>query len=213
MVSVIGSARGAVLEVLAGSTSPLSGRRVAGLTRGRVSQTQVNAILRQLTVAGLVLCEEQPPAKLYRLNRQHLAAPGIEALAGLRVVLIRRLGELLTQWPVPPLAAWLFGSAARGDGDERSDVDLLLVRPPDVDVDDARWNQQAAELTDHVTSWTGNSCHLVELSLSELLGAAERQERLIDELRRDAVVLTGPSIQTLLRHSARPTGDGRVGLR
>ena len=72
MQSVIPSAHGAVLGVLARTDEPLSGRRVAELTRPRFTQTRVNAVLQNLAHAGIVLRESHPPANLYRLNETTL---------------------------------------------------------------------------------------------------------------------------------------------
>ena len=67
--SVIPSAHGPVLAVLARTSEPLSGRRVAALTDGKVGQRRANEVLGALADAGIVLREHRPPAKLYRLNR------------------------------------------------------------------------------------------------------------------------------------------------
>jgi hypothetical protein len=88
--SVIPSAHGAVLAVLARTHEPLSGRRVAALTDGRVGQRRVNDVLGELADAGIVRCERHPPAKLYVLNREHVAAAGIIALANQWEALLRR---------------------------------------------------------------------------------------------------------------------------
>ena len=37
-----------------------------------------------------------------------------------------------------PRSVPLFGSAARGDGDTASDIDILVIRPRDVDEEDER---------------------------------------------------------------------------
>lgn len=189
--SVIPSAHGAVLAVLARTDRPLSGRRTAELVGGRVAQSRVNTVLRLLTEAGLVLVEEQPPAKLYRLNRQHVAAEAIVALAGLRDELLNRMRAHLATWPVPPVAAWLFGSAARGDGSPSSDIDVVVVRPDRVDADRADWTSQLDSFSAEVTAWSGNECAVIEYSQTELSELASAGERLISEIRRDAIHLAG----------------------
>ena len=55
--SVIPSAHGAILSVLARTDEPLSGRRIAELTRPRFAQTQVNRVLRRLAASGVVLLD------------------------------------------------------------------------------------------------------------------------------------------------------------
>jgi hypothetical protein len=188
--SVVPGARGEVLAVLARTTQPLSGRRVAELTDGRVSQKGANLALRALVSSGVVLSEDQPPAKLYRLNRDHLAAPSIEGLATLRERLVAAMRSHLAGWEVPAWGAWLFGSAARGDGGEDSDVDLLVVRSDDVDEDDARWLDQVEGLVADVTAWTGNRCSVVEYGADEFERLMAGRGRLAASLRSDALNLT-----------------------
>lgn len=57
----------------------------------------------------------------------------------------------------------VYGSTARGDGDESSDVDLFIVRPDGVDEESGRWREQIAELERAVRAWSGNSAAISEL--------------------------------------------------
>lgn len=196
--SVIPSAQGAVLAVLARTHEPLSGRRVAALTDGRVGQRRVNDVLGELADAGIVRSERHPPAKLYVLNRQHVAAAGVIALASQWEELLRRIREELAGWQVSPISACLFGSAARGSAQLDSDLDILLV----TDLHDARreseWQHQVDRLTEQVQAWSGNACEVLELSRDDLAAAAARDDRLVRELRADAITLGGRDIRLLL---------------
>lgn len=200
--SVVPSAHGAVLTVLARTSEPLSGRKVAELSDGKVGQWRANEILGQLSNAGIVLREHRPPAKLYRLNRDHVAAPGILALAEMWATLLQRIrGELVT-WDLSPAAACLFGSAARGEATSDSDIDVLLVRDDDhaeSGPDERRWNDQVDRLAERVHAWSGNACEVLELSLAELQDAVRRDDRLVRDLRRDSIALSGRDVRTLLR--------------
>ncbi|HEX9682222.1 MAG TPA: hypothetical protein VGA13_04020 [Acidimicrobiales bacterium] len=188
--SVIPAAQGEVLAVLARTEEPLSGRRVADLTDGRVSQKGVNLVLRALVAAGLVTAEDHPPAKLYRLNRRHLAANSVAALATLREQLIDAMQSQFETWTVPAWGAWLFGSAARGGGDATSYIDVLIVRPDDVEEGDAEWLGQLEHLVTGVGEWTGNSCEIVEYAAGEFEALMAREDRLAADLRSDGVALT-----------------------
>jgi predicted nucleotidyltransferase len=192
--SVSPSAHGAVLTVLARTDRSLSGRRTAELVGSRAVQSRVNSILRSLTEAGVVLCEEHPPAKLYRLNRQHVAAEAIVALANLRDELLARMRGHLSAWPVPPTAAWLFGSAARGDGGPQSDIDILVIRPDHVGAEHPDWADQLESLTAAVTAWSGNGCTVIEYSNSEFDELVAGGERLVSDIRRDGIHLAGGQI-------------------
>lgn len=202
MQSVIPSAHGAVLNVLARTDEPLSGRRVAELTRPKFAQSRVNGVLQELSHAGIVLRQSAPPSNLYRLNRAHLAAEGIVALAGMWTNLVARIRADLDTWPIPPDAAWLFGSAARREAGQGSDIDILLIRPAGAlnsEEISSAWQLQTDALTENVRAWTGNSCEVLDLDASELSAAVERDDRLVRDLRDQAVVLTGPDARTVLR--------------
>lgn len=201
IASVIPSAHGAVLAVLARTTEPLSGRKVAELSAGRVGARRVHEVLGKLADDGIVLSEHRPPAKLYRLNRDHVAAAGIIALTDMRATLLQRMRDELATWSIAPVAACLFGSAARGDGDAESDIDLLVVGGPGVsfDVERSAWHEQLDRLVEDVWRWSGNACDLLELTLSELGEATARDDRLLHDLRRDAITLAGSDIRSLIR--------------
>ncbi|UMG91402.1 nucleotidyltransferase domain-containing protein [Nocardioides sp. TF02-7] len=205
MRAVIPSAHGAVLAVLARTAEPLSGRKVAELVNGKVGQSRVNAVLGELADAGVVLRESRPPAKFYRLNREHVAAPGVLALANMWGLLVERIRDDFREWAHPPLAACLFGSAARGDAGPDSDIDVLVVRratDDDKEPQDA-WHGQVDALMSKVAAWSGNHCEVLELTLDELEAAAVRKDRLASDLYADAINLFGPDVRTLLRKAVR----------
>lgn len=200
--SVVPTAHGAVLTVLARTSEPLSGRKVAELTDGKVGQWRANEVLGQLSDAGIVLREHRPPAKLYRLNRDHVATPGILALTQMWATLVQRIRDELGTWDLPPTAACLFGSVARGEATSDSDIDVLLIRDDDFaesEVDEREWHGQLDRLAERIHAWSGNTCEILELSLTELQDAVGRDDRLVRDLRRDAIALAGRDVRTLLR--------------
>jgi predicted nucleotidyltransferase len=112
----------------------------------------------------------------------------------------------------------VFGSAARGDGNEMSDIDLLLVHPPfpgekkparlspDIrsQLADAlggallssselepvpQWESQIDRLRDLAELWTGNPLQIVDLSFYEWRHPPKHHQPLIDEVRRDGIEL------------------------
>jgi len=192
---------GDVLVVLAGTTKPLTGRQVAHLVR-RGSQKAVAVALARLVKHGLVLREEAGPAYLHRLNRDHLAAPAVEALAAMRSELLRRLRERIGQWVVAPSHASLFGSTARADGDTDSDIDLLVVRPEAVGEDDPVWREQLEGLAEAAYTWTGNHASIIELSQDEFAALPAQRPPILDELRADGVDLAGEKLRRALRTPA-----------
>jgi len=148
---------------------------------------------------GIVFREQAGRAWLYRLNRDHLAAPAIIELTELRALLVDRLRVELAAWDEPALAAVLFGSAARGDGDLNSDIDLLIVRPEGVDEEHAAWTAQLDRLSDRVLVWTGNHAGIVEIGAEELGDLIDRAPPVLESIRAEGIDLAGTRIGRLLR--------------
>jgi predicted nucleotidyltransferase len=190
-----------VLLVLRGTIRSLTGREVARLVRAG-SQPTVNAALRRLAEEGLVRSEEAGNAYLYTFNREHLAAPALEQLADIRSELVRRLRAEIADWEIAPAHVSIFGSAARGDGDTRSDIDVFIVRPKHVTEDDPHWRAQLERLSDQVYAWTGNHVGLSEVSAADMRRLRRERPPVIEELSRDAITLAGPAPTDLLGATA-----------
>lgn len=192
--SVIPSGHGVVLAVLARTVRPLSGRQVAALADGRISQSRASEVLRELTEAGVVLSEDHPPAKAYLLNRRHVAAEAIDALARLRTEVLERMSDQIASWPVAPVRATLFGSFARGDGGVASDIDVLVVRRANVGDRNPQWIAQMDELASLVQAWTGNVCSIVEYTHAELQELADAGDPIVAGIRADGIELSGRAV-------------------
>lgn len=82
-MSVVPSLDSAVLAVLAGVDEALTGREVHRRAR-RGSAMGVYRALVRLEEQGVVDAVEASPSRLYRLNREHVAAPVALALVNLR---------------------------------------------------------------------------------------------------------------------------------
>lgn len=189
-----------VLAVLAGTTRPLTGREIARLL-GRPSHSGVLDTLSRLAEHGLVDREEAGRAFLFTLNREHLAAPAVELLAHLRAELLKRLRDTISSWDIAPVHVSLFGSAARGEGDTSSDIDLFVVRPKKVDGEDPRWREQLDLLARQVQRWTGNRAGIAEMSKTALPQLRKEEPPILAELRADAITIAGADATTLLSES------------
>jgi predicted nucleotidyltransferase len=135
---------------------------------------------------------------LHELNRDHLLAPAVEQMAAARAELIHRLRKEIGAWGIRPVHASLFGSAARGDGDTGSDIDLFVVRPADLDQEEATWREQLYQLAGSVRRWTGNTAGITEVSEGDLPRLREDQPPVVEELGEDAVDLAGEKARKLL---------------
>jgi predicted nucleotidyltransferase len=198
--TLVTSLDGPVLEVLARTTRPLTGREVHRLAAAG-SENGVRAVLHRLAEQGLVRADERSNAVFYALNRDHLAAPAVDVLVNLWSTFVGRLYGAFDGWEVPPIHASLFGSAARRDGTTASDVDILLVRPAKP-ADSHRWVTQTERLAESVHTWTGNHCQLYEVTRRAIAEHVHAREPIIEAWRRDAVTIYGPSIADLLKRLA-----------
>lgn len=189
--ALVPSLDGAVLAVLARTTSPLTGREVARLS-WRGSQSGVTTVLARLARHGLVEVSRAGSSNQYLLNRDHVVAPAVVALVDLRGQVFTRIARAVGSWPRPPAAAAVFGSAARGDGDVDSDVDLFLVHPARmgrVAVD--RWEADVAELARLVRRWSGNPAAIMDLTPGQVRDLVASDAPVVASLREDAVWLFG----------------------
>lgn len=178
---------GDLLAVLAGADSPFTGRQLARLAG--VSSEGARQALARLVAQGIVLREQAGSAQMYLLNREHLAAPAVLALTGLRAELLNRLRHVLKGWNPAPAYVALFGSVARGEERVDSDLDICIVRADGVAEGDPIWAAQIADLERVVTRWTGNDTRVLELGAPDATGSAG--DSVIDDILRDGVPLAG----------------------
>lgn len=184
-----------ILEVLSRADAAFTGRQVQALV-GEHSVAGVQAGLDRLRHQGIVNAEPAGRATLYRLNVDHLAAAHVRGLAHLRHELLRRLKAELESWDPRPIAAYLFGSAARQDSTADSDIDICLVRPSVGDPEEPEWRDRVESLARTVTDWTGNDTRVVEFGENEVRAAAGRDPLLIS-IRQEGIPLAGD--ESLLR--------------
>jgi predicted nucleotidyltransferase len=193
---VLTGARGAVLATLAQLEVPVTVRALA--RHAGVSPQGALQVVNDLNRAGIVLLESAGRSLMATFNRDHLAAEPLVALLSLRSRLVERLAAELSG--LDGLAgAWLFGSAARGDGDRESDIDLLLVASRTLD--SPEWSSAAARLLRGIEAWTGNQAQLVEHTRRSFADLARTGNPLVEAIRREGIPLT-PKSRELLRKVA-----------
>jgi predicted nucleotidyltransferase len=185
------SVRGAILQTLARLEQPVSRRQLAELAG--VAPGNASGVIEELVRSGLVSEMVAGRSSMVALNRQHLAAGPVVALAGLRGELIRRLRDRLAEW-ADLTGAWLFGSVARGDADGDSDIDLLLVVN---DLDTPAFAERLAGLGSDVRAWTGNDLQVVEHDARSWQALLRGGNPLVEQVRRDGISLA-PDASSLL---------------
>ena len=187
---------GSVLTVLTRTTQPLSGREVHRLA-GAGSQEGVRKVLQRLTSLGLVMIIEKPGTNLFMLNRAHLATPAVDVLTTMRGRLMERIAQSVAGWTIRPAHLSVFGSMARGDGGPGSDIDLLLVRPDEVDPLNPEWDAQVGNLREAIQTWTGNYASFMEQSQAELRTLLATDAAWLRDWKQDAIHISGLSILDL----------------
>jgi hypothetical protein len=217
---------GPVLAVLAQAGKPLTVGQVAAQTP-RGSEIGVRRSLARLVDQGIVRATEMGRNRVHELNRDHVAAPIAEALAGLRLETWKRLRQKIATWNPQPLYGCVFGSAARGDGDSYSDIDVLLIHSPFPGEADprrrsstisrqlagyaaefltlqltnrqvAKWRRQVDDLHALVEAWTGNPLQALEMSSLAWAEHARRKSALFKDISRDAIKVAGADPLTAL---------------
>lgn len=204
--AIVPTLDGPVLTVLARTTRPLTVGEVHRLA-GTGSENGVRKALGRLVKEGTVRADHRSTATYYEGNRDHLVWPAVEIIAGLRRTLLQRIRDELSGWDPRPLHASLFGSAARGDGDMASDIDILLIRPDDVAEDSDAWGNQVDQLRSNVEAWTGNYCQALQLGVDRLAAHLAANDEIVHEWQRDEITLAGGPLRTVVHQL--PNGGTR----
>ena len=113
---------------------------------------------------------------------------------------MQRLTELVDGFDPQPAHASLFGSFARGDADERSDIDLLLLAATSRDA--ARWEASLDLMRQRVLLWTGNRCQCMVLTVTRIRELNAAKEPIVANWLEDGLVLSGPPLGDVIRRTA-----------
>lgn len=193
--AIVPGAQGRVLAVVAETTAELNLRTIAELSG--VSQAQVSRVLPGLVRLGVLERREVPPASLFRFVPEHIASRAIMALARSADTVVAELGQLVAALPVAPVSVVLFGSFARREADAESDIDMLVVRPHEVNEDDEQWAESMEQLRTHGRRLTGNSLEVLEVAHHDVASLLESRRPLWVDIRRDGRLAYGASLVEL----------------
>jgi predicted nucleotidyltransferase len=187
--TLIPGVQGRVLTVLARTEAELTMRSVAELAG--VSANQATVVLNRLVRLGIVERRDVGASALVRLVRENEAARSVLSLVDLRQgVLARLAGEARKIRPAPACLV-VFGSFARGDAHENSDIDVLAVPPSGAQVDDGRWTAALGQWSDRAARIAGNPVNLLEARMDELPKLVRREREPWRTIVEEGVVLVG----------------------
>lgn len=193
--AIVPGAQGRVLAVLAETTAELNLRTIAQLAG--ISQAQASRLLPDLVALGVVERREVPPASLFRLVPEHVASRALLALARSTDTVLHEMGRLAGALPSPPMSVIVFGSFARRDAEADSDIDVVVVRPAEVDEDDDEWSAYLDAWRRDVRRLTGNSVEVLEVSTGEAARKLAGRTQVWADIRRDGRVVHGLGIDEL----------------
>ncbi|WP_208028067.1 helix-turn-helix domain-containing protein [Rhabdothermincola sediminis] len=193
--AIVPGAQGRVLAVLAETTVELNLRTIAQLAG--ISQAQASRLLPNLVALGVVERREVPPASLFRLVPEHVAARALLALARSTDTVLDEMGRLAKALPQPPVSVIVFGSFARREADADSDIDVVVIRPTDIDEDDDTWSASLEAWRRDVRRLTGNPVEVLEVSADEAATKLASRAQVWADIRRDGRVVQGLSIDEL----------------
>ena len=194
--AIIPGAQGQVLAVLAETTAELNLRTIAVLAG--VSQAQASRVLPRLVELGVVERREVPPASLFRLVPEHVAAHAILRLARATEHALDDIGRLASTISPSPAAVIVFGSLARHSAGVDSDVDVVVVRSAHVDEDDDAWAASLERWRGEVTRLTGNIVQVLEVGASEVEHHVRGSSELWSAIRREGRVVHGVGLDELV---------------
>jgi len=159
----------------------MTGRQVHALVSDQFSLWSVQQALASLVGLGVVESQTVGRAMIHAINEDHYAIQPLRVLldpfAALQDAIRGAVGSSVN-------TVILFGSVARGEAIADSDVDLVVLAPPD-------WDGRS-ELQDLVRARLGNDCDVLVFTPEEFSRlAASDDEPVVSEILADGVVLLG----------------------
>ena len=194
--AVIPGAQGRILSVLVETTAPLSLRTLARLAG--VSPAQASRVLPRLVDLGIVERSEVPPSSQFLLARSNVAAQVIVQLARSLETARDRMGLAAASMPIAPESVVVFGSFARRESVAESDIDVVVVRPDEIDEEDEAWSTALEAWRRDAASITGNSVEIVEVPLCEATSKLRGRSEFWKNVRRDGVSIHGLTVEQIV---------------
>lgn len=128
---------------------------------------------------------------LYELNRDHLAASVVIQLANATSRFVERAQAELNQWNPQLTCALLFGSAARGEMDPESDLDIFLLHNEEVSSEDPQRQLQLENSRSRIVAWTSNDARVVVMGEEDLRNQLTSKDPVLQAAVRDGLLLFG----------------------
>ena len=177
---LIPGARGAVLSALLRTDARLTGRQVHALVSDRHSLWSVQEALKAWAQLGVVDTEIIGRAVVHSINEDHYAVTPLRSLLDPMTALTNTAAQIVGE---DVEAVIVFGSVARGEAKEGSDIDLAVIAQSD-------WGGRV-DLEDAVQKRLGNDCDVLIFTAKEFTDLAAAHEPVVDEILVDGIPLIG----------------------
>ena len=96
-----------------------------------------------------------------------------------------------------PVSTIVFGSFARGDDEQDSDIDVVIIRPPAVFGDDEAWIEQLEQWRTTVGRIAGRRVEVLDIDADEAVARLASRSSLWRDVRRDGYVVFGQRLSEL----------------
>jgi predicted nucleotidyltransferase len=193
--ALIPGVQGRILAVLAQTSAELNLRTLARLSG--VSLAQASRVMPGLVELGVVERREVPPSALFHLVEGHVASRALLTLARARATVFEELGSSAGELSPPPVSVIVFGSLARGEARTTSDIDVVVVRPENVDEEDDGWHAGLERWRQKARQLTGNAVEVVEVGESDAARFLRGRRPLWTEVEREGIVVFGRTLAAL----------------
>jgi predicted nucleotidyltransferase len=177
---LIHGARGAVLSILLRTDARLTGRQVHALVSDRHSLWSVQEALKAWAQLGVVHTETIGRAVVHAINEDHYTVAPLRSLLDPIAALTKTAAQIAGE---DVEAVIVFGSVARGEAKERSDIDLAVIAQ-------SGWDGRVA-LEDAVRKRLGNDCDVLVFTAKEFTSLAAAHEPVVDKILGDGIPLIG----------------------
>ena len=108
--------------------------------------------------------------------------------------MIHEMLQIAEALPVHPASLIIFGSFARGEADNESDIDTLMIRPSGVGDSDEAWSASVQRWIDSVGEASGNRVEALEANEDEVAARLDREGSVLQDIERDGLIIHGTSL-------------------
>ena len=187
--AMIPGVHGRILGVLSRSELEMTIRTAARLARA--SPQQASVVITELVRLGVASRREVGTSALVSLERENLVAQIVLTLANLHQGALDRLIARAQAMSPAPASLTVFGSFVRGEAYAESDLDVLAVRPLDVDAQADAWTDALGRWEASARRIVGNSVNTIVVGFDEIPALLRRRSGPWRAIAREGVVLAG----------------------